>query len=72
MESFQNLIEGLPTRLKKRADSKIRQGAVNYQKYPNNFILPKLLLVSCLKDEIAGWMPQDKEHLDEIKNLDCF
>jgi len=71
-DKFDSLLEGLPDRLRKRAESKIRQGAVNLDEPEGSFILPKLLLISCLKDEIIGWMPQDKEHLEIIKNLDCF
>ena len=58
--------------LEKELEKIIKSGCVDFPKYGNDFILPKIIFSAILKSESFQFTPMSKEYQQEIKNVTKF
>ena len=65
---------GTAARIMEKAEQLFKSGGVDPERYEDNYILPKILLVAALEHEADAWRPlkENKAGRKAIKNLRHF
>jgi hypothetical protein len=71
LDNLNILTKDLSVKIRKKAKSLIESGALNLDKYENDYELPRILLIAAIS-QICDEIPLLERQKDEIKNLKRF
>lgn len=69
---FNELLNDVKKAVEKRSQSLVNSGAIDFEKYEDNYLLPKIVLTACLKDLCDSYMPFTDSARKEVFNLMKF
>jgi hypothetical protein len=73
MEKIREMLPDLQEWLLKRCDQLLRSGGVALAAYPDNFLVPKIVLTAALLDAAHDcYGPRDPKFMRQVQNLRYF
>ena len=69
---YRELVKQTADRLIEKGDSALRSGAIDPERFEDNYLLPKIVITAALKSSIYDWRPLRDEHRKMVSNLEYF